>query len=186
MALEVYYNQDCDQQVTAHYCNECDAKELAKVRGFAYIHKSFVFTDPTLPAEWIAGIQAGKIIIIPEVNGEYDGGSEKTGPGFGNQTESFITKEHILKFQDPNLVKNWAFYQSLRFNRQYKAAYITETQLWLIQVVVKTLPKAPVQNDMNQFVVWDNEVKWNHKYDPQPFALPAGVFECFLTQEAGA
>ncbi len=65
MAYAIYTPSGCATTVGDHYCNPCDTREHGRIRSIAFIANDFEFTNPSSPTEWLAGIAAKKIIIIP-------------------------------------------------------------------------------------------------------------------------
>lgn len=179
MAYPVYYPAGCGAEIGDHYCNDCEAPEGGRVRSVAFIRNDFEFNDPTNPNEWIAGIQAKAIIIIPKVNGTYDGGSEIETPGYGDQATQLTGYNHVLTYNDPNYKFNADFYNAIKRSSNYRLAYRTETQVHLNQNTVSIVPKNPVTDDPASRVVWNVLVKWAEADSPVPYDMPAGVFECF-------
>lgn len=179
MAYPVYYPAGCESSVPNHYCNPCETPEHGRVRSVAYIANDFEFTDPSDPNEWEAGILAKKIIVIPEVNGNFDGGSEVETPGYGDQQTRLTGYNFQLTYNDPNYSLNADFYNAIKKARIYKFAYRTETKIHLTVNTVSTIPKNPVQDDLTSEVVWNVLVKWSEGDLPIPYDVPAGIFECF-------
>lgn len=176
----IYYPAGCESQIPDHVCDPCEAREKGRIGSVAYIKKEFEFTDPSNPEEWRTGIEAGDIIIIPEVTGSFDGGSEVEGPGYGRQATSLIGYNFTSNFKDPNYKNNCDFYNGLKNSRAWRYAYVTETQVHLTTNPVVSIPKNPVTEELNSDVVWDVTVKWSDSNLPCPFPKPAGIFdECF-------
>ena len=175
--MSVYYPANCDDLVPAHICDPCEEIEGGRIRSMAFIKTTFDFVDPTDPTEWETGFAAGDIILIPQTNGTFDGGSEVEAPGFGDQVTRLTGFNYQIQFQDPNYRQNCAFYNALKNSRQYKAAYRTGTQIHLIENTVQIIPKNPVQEDPNSSVVWDVLVKWSGQDAPCPYDVPPGIFD---------
>ena len=180
MAYQIYYPSGCDAEIGDHLCNDCEDSEGARVRSIAYIKKSFTFTDPTNPVEWATGIGNKNIIIIPKVNGTFDGGSETEGDGYGDQQTRLLGYNFVLNYKDPNYKQNAGFYNALKRSSNYYVAYRTETQIHFSDVSVQVIPKNPVTAPTTDTVQWDVTVKWSNKDLPAPFDTPAGIFtQCF-------
>lgn len=179
MAYAIYYPSGCGTTVPDHYCNPCETPEGGRLRSAAFISSDFEFTDPSNPDEWEAGIAAKKIIIVPEVNGTYDGGSEVETPGYGDQQTRFVGFNHQAVYNDPNYKLNADFYNAIKRSRNYKFAYRTETQVHLTQNTVQVIPKNPVTEDLTSEVVWNVTVKWAEADSPIPYDMPTGIFNCF-------
>lgn len=177
--MSIYYPTGCNTAVPDHFCDPCEATEHGRVRSVAFIKKSFSFSDPTNPTEWTAGIDSKDIIIIPEVLGSFDGGAPVESSGYGDQQSKLTGYNLSLQFKDPNYKENADFYNAIKFSREYKVAYRTETQTHISTNTVSVLPKNPVAEDLTSEVVWDVEAKFSQGDLPEPFNTPAGVFECF-------
>lgn len=179
MAYQVYYPSGCGTATGNHYCNPCDVPENGRVRSAAFISNDFAFLDPTSPVEWNAGILAKKIIIIPETNGSFDGGSEVEGTGYGDQKSKLTGYDFQLTYSDPNYRLNADFYNAIKRSRNWKFAYRTSSQVHMVEVPVTIIPKNPVTENLTDEVVWHVLVKWSDDDLPIPFNTPAGIFTCF-------
>ena len=93
-----YYPSGCDENITDHTCGTCGV-ELSRVRGTAFVNKSYYaalsvdFEDEAL---WNAGIASGAIIVYPETQGEFDGGTPNMGQGYGDTEESLNSYTFLL------------------------------------------------------------------------------------------
>jgi hypothetical protein len=177
--MAVYYPSDCEVEIPDHICDPCETREKGRIGSTAFIKTSFEFTDPSDPTEWQTGINAGDIIIIPEVLGSFDGGTEVEGAGYGRQSTSLLGYNFTANFKDPNYKSNCTFYNLLKNSRAWKFAYKTETQIHITNNPVQVIPKNPVTEELNSDVVWDVTVKWDDQDLPCPFDEPAGIFTCF-------
>lgn len=179
MAYPIYYPSGCDSQLPDHLCNNCDDIEHGRLRAVAFIKKSFEFMDPSNPNEWRAGILSKDIIIIPEVNGTFDGGSEQTADGYGDQQTKLLGYIFNAVFKDPNYKQNAQFYNELKKSRNFKFAYKTETQVHLSDKTVQVIPKNPVTASTQDEVAYDVTVQWASGDLPIPYDAPEGTFTCF-------
>jgi hypothetical protein len=178
--MAFYYPAGCDVLVPDHVCDPCEARENARVSSVAFIKNSFVFEDPTSPTEWQAGLEAGDIIVIPQVNGTFDGGSEVETPGFGRQSTSLTGFNFSSNFKDPDYKTNGAFYNAIKNSRDYKYAFVTSSQLHISENAVTVIPKNPIVDDTAGVVVWDVTVKWGGGDLVEPQDVPPGIFgTCF-------
>jgi hypothetical protein len=179
MPYAVYYPSGCAASVPDHYCNPCETPEHGRVRSVAFIASDFEFTNPSDPNEWEDGVANKKIIIIPETNGSFDGGSEVETPGYGDQQTKLVGYNFQLTYNDPNYKLNADFYNAIKLSRSYRLAYRTETLVHLTENTVSVVPKNPVTEDLTSEVVWNVLVKWSEGNLPVPYAVPPGVFTCF-------
>jgi len=177
MSTVLYYGSNCGA-LNTHQCDPCAPFEAARIRSVAVIHKDWVFNDPTDPAEWQAGIDAGKIFVIPATSGEFDGGTAKTITGFGDTPEQNLTYNFKVTYRDPNYKGNNAFYDALKFSRDFRIGFRSDiadkTAVWT--------PKAAIPDDLQGIIVWEVEVAWISKTLPAPVNTPAGIFECFTVE----
>lgn len=179
MAYEVYYPSGCDSEIGDHYCSPCEPKEHGRVRSVAFIKSGFEFADPSNPTEWQAGIDNKDIIIIPETNGSFDGGSEVEATGYGDQATALVGYNFVLTYNDPNYKLNADFYNAIKRSRNWRVAYRTETQIHMVDTNVSVVPKNPVAEDITSEVVWNVLVKWSNGDLPIPYDVPEGIFTCF-------
>ncbi|HEV2353219.1 MAG TPA: hypothetical protein VGR89_03205 [Puia sp.] len=181
MSLIQYYSSQCGI-ASNHSCDPCAALEAARVRSVAIISVDWAFSDPTDPAEWHAGIEAGMIVIIPETSGDFDGGTAKTITGFGDTPEQNLTYNFKLTYRDPNYSGNAPFYNSLMFNRNWLVAFRSDTLLHIADKPAVFKPKAQIPDDPQGIVIWEVECNWISKILPAPVQIPAGIFSCFTVE----
>lgn len=179
MAYSIYYPSGCASSVPDHYCNECEPAEHGRVRSVAFIANDFEFTDPSDPTEWQVGIADKKIIVIPQTNGSFDGGTEVEAPGYGDQQTKLVGYNFVLTYNDPNYKLNADFYNGVKLSRNFKFAYRTEKLTHIVEPTVQVVPKNPVAEDLTSEVVWNVLVKWSDEDLPVPYETPAGIFDCF-------
>ena len=79
--------------------------------------------DFSLPATWTYADEealALDVLVIPDVQGEYDGSSpEVSNDAFGAKLEQIISRKHKITFEVEYNAKNWAFMNSLSQSRNY-------------------------------------------------------------------
>ena len=177
---QIYYPSGCDAQIGDHTCNPCEIVEGSRIRSAGFIKKGFSFINPSNPVEWIAAIAAKNVIVIPFVNGSFDGGAEVLKDGFGDQVQKLTGYNFTAEFKDPNYYPNGAFWNGIKNSTQYKFFYRTATQIHLTAATVQVIPKNPVTTDPTDEVLWDITVKWADQNLPLPVPTPAGIFDnCF-------
>lgn len=178
--MAIYYPSGCDTLVPDHLCDPCEAKEKARIGSVGFVKTSVAFSDISNPTEWTAAINAGDIIIIPQVLGSFDGGAEVESAGYGRQSTNLTGYNFSANFKDPNYKLNATFYNALKNSRAYKFAFVTETQVHISENAVAVIPKNPVTENLTDDVVWDVTVKWAGADLPEPADVPPGIFEeCF-------
>jgi hypothetical protein len=179
MPYAIYYPSGCATSIPNHYCDACPTPEHARLRGAAFIANDFEFNDPSDPNEWEDGIANKKIIVIPETNGSFDGGSEVETAGYGDQQTKLTGYNFQATYNDPNYKLNADFYNAIKNSRNYKFAYRTESLVHLTRNTVQVIPKNPVAEDVTGEVIWNVLVKWSEGDLPVPYDLPHGIFTCF-------
>lgn len=178
--MAIYYPADCEVEIPDHICDTCETREKGRIGSVAFVRTSFNFIDITNPTEWQTGINNRDIIIIPEVLGSYDGGTEVLGAGYGRRSETLTGYDFTSNFKDPNYKSNCDFYNLIKESGQWKYAFKSETQIHITGNPVTIIPKNPITEDLNSDVVYDVLVKWKDRNLPCPFDEPAGIFdECF-------
>lgn len=174
-----YYPSGCDANIPDHSCGSCGV-ELARVRRAAFIHKNYYPTlaaDPEDVTLWNTGIAAGSIIILPETQGEYDGGAPQMGQGYGDSEETLNAYLFTAMVKDPSYVGNRDFWNSIKGSRNFHFAFASETIIRLTDVPVTIVPTNPIANDLKAEVVWDCQVKWTSDNFPDEYSTP-DVFTC--------
>lgn len=177
-----YYPSGCDATLEDHVCGGCGT-EMARVRSAAYINKSYyptVIADPENAAVWQAGILAGVIVVIPETQGEYDGGAAQMGQGYGNVEEKINAYLFTSEVIDPNYSGNRAFYNTIKKSLNWHLAFTTESILFISDKPCTVIPMNPIANDLKTEVVWRAQVKWTSENFPTEHAIPDDVFTCIV------
>ncbi len=180
MSYTIY--NPCDGEVVEPVCDPClDEIEHGRIRGVAFVHKSFLSTlleDPEALDQWEKGIADKLIFIIPETSGSFDGGQPVEAPGYGDVQSKVVGFNFSLAYKDPNFKNNCPFYNSIMGSSNWHIAFRTETQTRISGNPVAIIPKSPVQDELNSEVVWDVEIKWSQAKQPCPFDTPEGLFVC--------
>ena len=175
-----YYPSSCDNSVPDHLCNRCGVVEHGRILSAAFISNDFDILDYSNPTEWIAGINAGKIKVIPDVRGEKPKGSPVLVDGYGRLKQRMIGYDFTASITDPSLIGNYDFYASLVGSTNYRLAFCTDTQVYVTSEPVTIIPDFIVTVDLNSEVTWTVDFQWS---SPKPipfFNMPEGVFECFF------
>jgi hypothetical protein len=163
-----YYPTGCDENIQAHSCGQCGV-ELSRVRGVAFINASYyptIINDLTDDAAWAAGIASGAIVLYPETQGEFDGGTPNMGQGYGDTEEQLNSYTFNLQFKDPNYKNNRNHFNSIKGSRNFHVVFRSET-VWAVSDVPCTIvPKNPIANDLKVERTWDVEVKWTSENFP--------------------
>jgi hypothetical protein len=177
-----YYPSGCDTSIADHICGTCGV-ELSRVRSVAFVNKQYyptLITDLEDVALWNAGIASGDIIIYPEVQGEFDGGTPNMGQGYGDTEEQLNSYTFMLTFKDPNYVGNQPHANTIKNTRNWHVAYRSETVLAMSDEPCTIVPKNPIANDLKLERTWDYEVKWTSENFPAEVESPSSVFTCYV------
>lgn len=192
----------CDGEILDPVCDPClDNVEHGRVRGVAYVHKSYKKTledsidalqaailtgvapdisdaKDALTAIWADGLTSKVIFIIPETTGSFDGGQPVEGSGYGDSESRLIGFTFALGYKDPSLEGNEPFYNSISRSNGWHVVFRTETLTRISNNPVTIIPKSAVTDDMNSEAVWDVEVKWKGKTQPKFYKDLVDFFVC--------
>lgn len=184
--MGTYYGSNCDENILTPECSTCvDAYELAGIGAAAMVHKSYYATllaGISNPVVWEAGVNAGLIKIIPNIRGEFDGGSPKYGPGYGRRPNTYMGSEYKGKLYDANYIENAAFWDSVLTTSNWHIAINTETQVHLTKNPVTFAPGNPIADDIQKAVEWAVEYTFFQKGLVLPYTAPAGIFDCSFAE----
>jgi hypothetical protein len=177
----VYKN--CDAvEIPQHVCDDCVDGERGGISSIALIDKDYELTDPTSSTEWLAGITAGKIIVVPATRGTFDGGSAVTAPGYGRIAQITTGYNFTLAARDPAYKQNQTFWNLIKKRKDLKVAYCTETLVHISDVPVSITPTNPVEEGVDTVVDWQVNFTWTSSNLPEPHdatGLLSTVFTCF-------
>lgn len=173
--------KSCTRSIGAlvHKCDPCDTPELGRVRSLVLIKKGTQISFPLEIEQWRTLIESGQIIVIPKTIGSFDGGTPKTGDGYGDETERVLSNDYVLSVKDPNYADNVEFWEAAE-GETWNVAFRTETLLHYVKSDCKLSTKAPIEEGLDSRVVWNVEIKWNSRTKPQvaPFEPIAEIFNC--------
>lgn len=192
----------CVDEIIDPVCDPClDNVEHGRIRGIAYIHKSY---KPTLEEKmealktalasgnandittakselntaWTDGISAKSIFVIPETIGTFDGGQPVEGSGYGDSESRLVGYSFVLSYKDPSLEGNEPFYNTISRSNGWYVISRTESLTRISNNPVTIIPKSAVTDDTNSEVVWDVEVKWKGKTQPKFYKDMVEFFVC--------
>ncbi len=177
--MSIYYPAGCDEAIANYTADCCPTKEGARIRHVWFQKTTYTFVDPTSQAEWETAVANGDVVIIPNVRGQFDGGTATKSEGFGDVVEEFESFEGLATFTDPNYLANVTNYNALMKSKTYKFGFCTETYGFVTDVAASFTPKMPVQSDIKQSVYGDIEVKFVQSDLLVPFVYPQDIFTCF-------
>jgi hypothetical protein len=177
----VYKN--CDElSIPQHVCDDCIDGEKGGIRSIALVDKDYNLDDPTSSADWLAGITAGKIIIVPATRGTFDGGSAVTAQGYGDNAQITTGYTFTLAARDPAYKQNQTFWNVISKRKDFKVAFRTNTLVHISDAPVSITPTNPVEEGLDSVVDWQISFTWSSSNLPEPYdatALKDTVFTCF-------
>jgi hypothetical protein len=193
--MAIVYKSCGGNTIPAHLCNACTKTEKGGVRGVAYIQKILIDavrnaetglinkTNVELLTWWNTNIENGKIIIVPQTRGTFDGGSPQTGAGYGDTKEITIAKNFTLVSHDPDHKDNEEFYAALsNAPGAYHVAWRTGTELRISDTPVNIDVVDNTEEDVDSVVDWAATATWTQSrktvqvFDVTPVKQ---LFNCF-------
>lgn len=158
------YYASCEEELGVHTCDPCNAnREFARTRSAGTISKDYYATlmaNPTDPQKWQDGIDAGKIVVIPETAGSYDPGDPKELKGYGDTKNSNGPRDQTLNWFDPNYRDNYGFYNGITNITSKHVFFRTSSLVHISDVTASIVAKDPVADDLDEEVTWNVTAKW--------------------------
>lgn len=172
--MSIYY-PGCPEVIIDPQCTDCSEAENGDVRSFFLVKSDFAFSDITDPAEWAAGITSGDIYVFPYAKGSLEI-EENVSEGFGDNLETTDSYTYTMSVMEPNYQGDWAFWNSIKNSRNFRAGYRTESYVHLFDKTTSIVAKAPVGEGKTNKVNWNLVFKTIQEEIPRPYATPDGVF----------
>lgn len=172
--MSIYY-PGC-AAVTPPICSDCPEKEFGGIRSIFLVKSDYSFLDITDPSEWATAICNEEVYVFPYTRGSLEMAETLAG-GFGNTLQDLDSYEFTLNVFEPNYLENCNFWNSIKNNKNFKIGYRTETQVYLSDVTILIIPKAPITEDLKTKVVWNIIFKFVQENIPCPLGLPVGIFD---------
>lgn len=167
---------DClNKQARRH--DPCEDKlEKGKIRNVAFIRKSQYDTyDFSDPSAFLTALKAaeltGDAIILRNIDGDWDGGTDEVQPGRGGQIERFVGSEHNLTLMDFEIMVNVPFWNTFRrLSRSFVLVMFSETKMWISdpKASLSITGKVPSGTDPKLDIVGEFTAKWYDKGTPEP------------------
>ncbi len=182
-----YYPSNCNV-VESHSACGCGV-ELARVRYVALIHQSVyadIMSDPENPIIWQAAATSGMVIILPQTQGEYNGGEPIYSRGFGYSEQTLLAYNFSVSYKDPDYIGNLAHYNSIAGSRNFYIAFCSETVMRISQRPGTLVVSNPITNSLKDEVNFLINYKWTHNLMPLEYSIPDGVFVCAPSVVYGA
>ena len=174
-----YYPSNCNT-IESHNACGCGI-ELARVRSVALIHKSFytqLISDPESNVVWEAGITAGLIVILPQTQGEYNGGEPIFSRGFGYSEQTLMAYNFNVSYKDPDYINNISHYNSITGSRNFYIAFCSETIMRISQRPGTLIAKNPITNSLKDEVNYLLTYSWTHNLMPLEYEIPDNILVC--------
>lgn len=188
MSLQRITCGDASGENLIHSCDPC-GRELGRIRGVALVDGSVDLTElidalktgnnaQTAQTTFESLIESGKLHLISETTGTFDGGSAQTGDGYGDEETRLLGYLYTLSFKDPSYSGNKDFYEKAE-NEHWKLIWRTETLLHFADKPAGIQAIAPVEQDLTSAVAWNVTATWKSKNKPDiaPLEPLAKYFE---------
>ena len=173
--MSYYFPSNCDT-LPEHTYDPCEDKEYGRIRSVGFIHVDYALM-PSIRESWQAGVNGGKIILIPETNGESPKASPATAPAYGRRPESVIGYTFTASYTDPNYTSNCNFYNHVIGNMNYRFFFRTSSHIYMTSTPVSITPNRDIKNDMTAEVTRIVDIKWLDRQFPCALAAPSGIFD---------
>lgn len=176
--MSAYYYDNC-ATLPPIVCNNCQTKELGRVRSVWFQRSDFAFTDITDPAEWNDAICNQDIYVFPNTRGSLEM-AETMEQGFGDTEESLSSYTFTLNLMERTYPENCDFWNAIKKSNQFLVGWRTSSKVYLSSVTAVVVPKAPVADNLKESVLWNVIVKFTQANIPCAITMPNGVFDTCL------
>lgn len=166
-------------------CNElggynnipCATPKNNKITYIAIIGTNATITDYGDSSQWLSDLNAGRIVLIKDTKGNFDGGTPTLSPGYGEQLERTTGIKHKISAMVRYVSENWEFINNLNKNIPNKGiAFVSGNgatkELNVVKVACNFSTKNPVTDDLSTEKESGIEISWSSIDLPQPFAYP--------------
>ncbi|MFN7707570.1 MAG: hypothetical protein ACK5QE_02770 [Sphingobacteriia bacterium] len=134
-------------------------------------------------AAWQAANTAGKIIILANVLGEYDGGTPNESQGYGGTLTRITGMDHSATVEDLNVVGNRAFADAALRSQRHVLWFATERLIWNTHATCGIAVTMPVEREYNSELRYIYTFKWSTTSHPQHYWLPEALLVCADEEE---
>lgn len=182
----LYHPTDCNA-VLAYVNNSCPTTENGGIRNFILVDKYYqdtlvaaldaATTQQQHYAAWNTAKQAGKLIIVSNVLGDYDGSSPVESQGYGGASMRETGKEHVVTLDDVNAIGNSAFANSLPKANKWVLWFSSNRLIWNTKAPAGMSTTMPIDRDYNSEVKYVYTMKWSHPELPEPYWNPGELFD---------
>lgn len=173
------YDSGCSASLSTHVCDQCPETESARISTGFLVDDDVVFTDPLSISEWTGYIEAGRIQVIPNIRGSFNGGTPVKKAGFGRIKEKLTSYDFEAEYTDEVLLGNYEHYNTLGKVVNKRFWWLTETQLWMTDAPASFSPNTPITDSTDDGVYYVTAVTWSSSNLPEHVTAPAGLTECF-------
>ena len=178
MSLQRITCEEASGEELLHVCDPC-GRELGRVRGVCLVDGSFDLDtlieklkspNPSDQEEAASifeqAVSDGKIHLISETNGTYDGGSPQNGDGYGDEENRLLGYLYTLTYKDPSYSGNKDFYERAEAEH-WKIMWRTETLLHFADKPAGIQAIDPQDADLTSAVTWNVTATWKSKKKPE-------------------
>jgi hypothetical protein len=186
--LTSYHPGNCGQSL-AYLQQCCPRTEGGGIRHLLLVEKSY---QPTLVAAldaagdnrqtqlaaWLQARLAGKLVVVPNVLGNYNGGDATESQGYGGAQSRTTGMEHTAVVDDVNVVGNRAFAHALMRQSNHVLWFATADLIWNTHVPCGAAVQMPVAREYTSELKYVYTFKWSSLQPPQHYWLPMALFDC--------
>lgn len=183
-----YHPADCDTQL-GYVKQCCPETEKGGIRHFILVNKNYQNTllsaldaagtdKEKQHAAFMAAKLAGKMVVVPNVVGEYDGGSPTESQGYGGAQTRITGKEHTATIDDVNVVNNREFADALAKTQNWILWFVTGSLIWNTHEPCGGVANMPVGREYTSEVMYQYVFKWSSITNPQHYWAPDALFDC--------
>lgn len=166
-----------------YQCGECTTPENGRIVGVAFVYSGIDVESVgpvNSPETWFQLHCNDLALIIPEVRGDYDGGSVVEGPGYGTYPTRKTSSNHTLNFMKLFDCSNIELFNDLSKNSgQFELWFATQSLIFRsgFNKTVSIDARFPITDDINSNIEWNFTIKWSSIDLPRCYEKPAGIFD---------
>ena len=174
--MSIYYPIDNCATLPPIVCNNCQTKELGRVRSVWFQRKDYTWIDITDPNEWYDAICNQDIYVFPNTRGSLEM-AETMEQGFGDTEESLSSYTFTLNLMERTYPENCEFWNSIKKSNQFLVGWRTMSKVYLSAVSAVVVPKAPVADNLKESINWNIITKFTQGDIPCAQTMPIEVFD---------
>lgn len=173
--MSAYYYDNC-ASLPPIVCNNCQTKELGRVRGIWFQKREYSWTDITDPLEWETAICNQDIYVFPNTRGALDM-AETMEQGFGDTEESLSSYTFTLNIMERTYPENCDFWNAIKKSNQFLVGWRTMSKVYYSSVSAVVVPKAPVPDNLKESVLWNITIKFTQADIPCAQTMPSHIWD---------